>query len=117
MDFTLKFLDIFFKGLYLAGPLLLFFVCVIVVLGQIVGKIEKWRKFDAFYWSFVTATTVGYGDLRPEGKGAKCLSIIIAFTGLIFTGIIIAIALESVSLTFSMSSEFDSVRERIQQFQ
>jgi voltage-gated potassium channel len=97
--------------------MLIFFLCAISILGQIVGRLEKWKAFDSFYWSFVTATTVGYGDLRPTGKISKCLSILIALIGLIFTGIIIAIALQAASHSFSGSAEFHSIKEQLKQIQ
>jgi hypothetical protein len=62
------------------------------VLGQIAGKKERWTVFDGFYWSFVTATTMGYGDLRPMNRTSPILAILIAIMGLTFTGIIIAVA-------------------------
>jgi hypothetical protein len=37
---------------------------------------------DIFYWSFVTATTVGYGDLRPVKNASKISAVLIAFLGL-----------------------------------
>jgi len=48
--------------------------------------------FDGFYWWFVTATTVGYGDLRPVNRTSRMVAILIAIMGLRFTGIIIAVA-------------------------
>lgn len=92
MDFTLIFVKLFFYGLSLAAPLL-FLVLLIVILGQIVGTRESWTKFDALYWSFTTATTVGYGDMRPTAPLSKVVSILIAFAGVIFTGIMVALAL------------------------
>jgi voltage-gated potassium channel len=63
-----------------------------VVLGQLAGRVEGWKRFDSFYWSFITATTIGYGDLRPTRISSKLLAIVIGMFGLIFTGILIAIA-------------------------
>jgi voltage-gated potassium channel len=50
----------FLFGLWLTAPLLLSLAGIITILGQIVGKKEGWAPFDRFYWSFITATTVGY---------------------------------------------------------
>ena len=86
-------------------PLLVFLIFIIIVVGQIVGKRESWNRFDALYWSFITATTVGYGDIRPTRKLSKVLSILIAFVGLVFTGIVVALAINAASIAFSSINE------------
>jgi voltage-gated potassium channel len=95
---TITFLKHFAIGLEVTFPLLLSLIVVITLLGQIVGAKEGWSRFDSFYWSFITATTVGYGDIRPINRGSRVVSIFIAFMGLILTGIIIAIAVHAGTL-------------------
>ena len=55
-------------------------------------------RFDGFYWSFVTATTVGYGDLRPGKRGSRIVALLIATLGPALTGILIAIAVRAATL-------------------
>ncbi len=100
MDFTITFIKLFLWTVYLIAPLLFSLGLLIVVLGQIVCRVEKWEKFDGLYWSFITATTVGYGDIRPMKKISKTLSVFIALVGMMFTGIIIAITLSTVEVAF-----------------
>lgn len=114
MEFTLNFLKLFLLGLYEAAPLLLSMEFVIVGLGLIVGRKESWTWFDAVYWSFVTSTTLGYGDFRPVEKISKFLAIVIAFTGIILSGIIVAIALYSATESFKISKDMDAVEASIQ---
>ncbi|PCH63648.1 MAG: Ion channel protein [Gammaproteobacteria bacterium] len=96
MEFTVTFIELFFWTLYLVAPVLVFLSLLIIVLGQVVSRIEKWEKFDGLYWSFITATTVGYGDIRPLKKISKALSVLIALVGMMFTGIIIGVTLSTV---------------------
>lgn len=98
MEFTIAFIKLFSWIIYLVAPLLAFFIFLIIALGQIVSSIEKWGKFDGLYWSFITATTVGYGDIRPLKKVSKALSVLIALVGLMFTGIIISVTLYATSI-------------------
>lgn len=43
---------------------------------------EKVGHFiDALWWSFATATTVGYGDITPVSYGGKILGIFLMLTG------------------------------------
>lgn len=69
-----------------------------IVLGQIVGKKEGWLPFESFYWSFITATTVGYGDIRPTRRSSRVVSIVIGFAGLLFSGILVAVAVHSATV-------------------
>ncbi len=101
MEITFRFVRIFFYGLELASPLLLSLALLITLLGQIVGFRESWSRFDSLYWAFITATTVGYGDIRPVARLSKILSVLIALTGIIFTGIIVALAINAATITFS----------------
>ncbi len=112
MDFTISFIELFFWSLYLVSPLLLFLGLLVVALGQIVASVEKWKKFDGLYWSLVTATTVGYGDIRPIKKRSKILSIVIAFIGLVLTGIIIAVALKTATIALERHGN-EQIIERI----
>jgi Ion channel len=98
MGLTLTFLKGFATGLWLTSPLLLSLAMAICLLGRSVGKKEGWSLLDTFYWSFITATTVGYGDLRPAHRRSKIVAIFIAFLGLILSGIVIAVAVNATTL-------------------
>jgi len=95
---TLTFLKQFCFGLWLMLPLLLSLVVGIILLGQSVGRREGWSPFDSFYWSFITGTTVGYGDVRPVKRRSKIIAIVIAFMGLTLSGIVIAVAVQAATL-------------------
>ena len=49
--------------------------------------------FDLFYYTIISFTTIGYGDIVPLGVGSQLMAIIIAFTSVICLGIFIGAAL------------------------
>jgi len=100
MTFTLEFIRMFFLGIYYAGPILLFLLLFIILLGQFIGRLEHWTKANALYFSFITATTVGYGDYKPETLLGKFLAIFIALLGLVLTGIIVALGVKAATVAF-----------------
>jgi len=113
MDFTFKFISIFSIGLFYTAPLLATLALVIVILGHILGRLEGWSKFDATYHAFVAATTLGYGDLHPRRKHSKILAIAITFVGIIFTGIVVAIALHAATHAFEETHDTPKLIEQV----
>ena len=97
-------------GLWLGLPLLLSLAAAIALLGQVAGKTEGWSKFDSLYWSFVTATTVGYGDIRRINRASKVIAIVIALIGLTMTGILIAVAVHAATFALAVHDAAVTVR-------
>ena len=44
--------------------------------------IEGWRVLDSFYFSVITLTTVGYGDLTPQTDFGKVFTALYVLTGI-----------------------------------
>ncbi len=117
VELTYTFIRIFLLGLYAFAPLLLSLAFAILLIGQIVRKLEGWSWFDAVYWSLITASTVGYGDFRPTRRWSKALSVVIAMIGLIFTGIIVGIAVNAASVSFVGYADMDHLKVKLESIQ
>jgi len=113
MQFTLDYLQIFFHALKLASPLLAFSALLIILLGMIVGLRESWGRLDSIYWAFITATTVGYGDIRPSGPLSKVLSVLIALVGMTFTGILVALAIYAATTAMGQQDDVIALKDCI----
>jgi voltage-gated potassium channel len=116
MEFTIAFIRLFSWSIYLVLPLLSFLGLLIVLLGLWVCQIEKWNRFDGLYWSFITATTVGYGDIRPLKKVSKVLSVLIAIVGMMLTGLIIAITIRTATIAFEKHADKQTIETIKQKF-
>ena len=102
MEFTYQFINFFAIGIKLSLPLLVTLVILISTFGLVVGRREPWARGDSVYWAFVTATTVGYGDFRPVQGPSRFFAIMIAVTGMIWTGMIVSIAVYAAQQSFTV---------------
>lgn len=54
------------------------------------GSSNTMTPFNAVYFSYITLTTVGYGDVVPVSNVARMLAMTEAMTGTLFIGVLIA---------------------------
>lgn len=80
------------------------FLALAAIGGASIGMMyfEKMSFLDALWWSFVTATTVGYGDLSPVTAAGRIIAAILMIVGI---GLIS-------SLTSAITSFFMSSRDQ-----
>ena len=79
-------------------------ILLVVVAAGTIGFMatEKLSFFDAFYFTMLTITTVGYGDIVPETIAGRLLSIIVVITGFTF---FTAVVVTAVQLFFERREE------------
>ena len=75
----------------LRHPLFALFALLLVGAG-VIAAAEGMGYGEALYLTLITGLTVGYGDLAPATVLGRIVSILIGLTGLIFFGLIVAIA-------------------------
>lgn len=74
-------------------------VLVIVLGGFAISRLEGIKLGDAIYFAFITALSVGYGDISPKTTIGKLLSVGIGLVGMLFVGVTIAIATRALADT------------------
>ena len=71
----------------------LFVLSALLLIGAVVIAFAEDMRFgDALYLTLITGLTVGYGDITPVTVLGRVVSILIGLTGLIFFGLVVAIA-------------------------
>jgi voltage-gated potassium channel len=74
-------------------------------------RTEDWTIIQALYFSVVTLTTVGYGDLHPTSAGTQIFTIIYILTGL---GVFVALLASVAEKYIELKSEGGGARGRLQ---
>ncbi|MBM9536226.1 potassium channel family protein [Desulfobulbus alkaliphilus] len=110
IDFTMTFLHVFAKGVYLCLPILLFMLVMIFSLAVWSGRRMHLKWGDLLYWAFITALTVGYGDITPRDRVAKTCAILIGLFGILFTGILVAIAVSATTIAIQQHVDLSAIK-------
>ena len=93
-----RFLVALWRELCVVWPIVSELVAFQLVMGALVSLLQGWPLGDALYFTFVTALSIGYGDLVPKGFLARLIAMVIGFTGILLTGLVAAVGVRALQL-------------------
>jgi len=73
-------------------------------------RFEDWTIIEALYFSVVTLTTVGYGDLHPTTSGTEIFTIFYILIGI---GVFVALLASIAQQYIAQKADGPSARERL----
>lgn len=90
-----RFLWSLWQEVRIVWPILSGILLIQLGLGALIGHLEEWQLGDAAYFTFVTGLTIGYGDLVPTRFVTRLLAVLIAFMGILLTGLVAAVGVQA----------------------
>jgi voltage-gated potassium channel len=72
---------------------------MVVFGGCAISTVEGIKLGDAVYFAFITALSIGYGDITPMTTIGKLVSVGIGLVGMLFVGVTVAIATRALADT------------------
>jgi voltage-gated potassium channel len=106
-QFRQKFLMTFLELLRLTLPIWGVLVMFIALLGLVFSLIEKIRIFEGIYHAFITALTIGYGDITAHTRLGMIISVLTGIIGMVTSGIIVALAFQAVKIAYESNYGID----------
>lgn len=93
-------------------------LCLSMLFGFVVGfraiEPDTFKSFlDAFYFTVVTASTVGYGDIYPKSELGRVASLCLIFLGVVSFSCITALLASKISGSSSEIAELKSMQANI----
>lgn len=114
MRFSIEFSKAFWIILWHSFPIWGGITILISLMGFIIAGLEEDLSLSsALYFAWVTGTTVGYGDITPTTTATRILAIIVAIMGIMFTGIVVAIAIEAAKIAVENSISIQEFRQSV----
>ena len=83
------------QGLRVTWPILSGLLLFKAIVGAIIGVLEGWGVWQGIYFAYITGLTIGYGDLVPRQTLTRLLAVVIGLSGVVFTGLVAALAVQA----------------------
>ena len=87
------------RQLRVVWPIVSGILATMAAIGLVIGRLESWGVGESLYFTYVTGLTIGYGDLTPKTIAARSLAMVIAFSGIVLTGLVAAVSVQALKVT------------------
>ncbi len=78
---------------------------LIVINSWAISYLEKLPFGDALYFAIITGLTIGYGDIVVKTPVGRILAVLTGFIGVLFSGLVIAVAVRALRETVEESEK------------
>jgi len=82
----------FWRALAAVSRVLLAIFALHALLAWMFARVENLDIGRSLYFAAITGFTVGYGDIVPTTTAGRVIAVVLSFIGVVFVGIIVAIA-------------------------
>lgn len=89
---------IFFGKLFFVRGVLLALLLLMLTFAFITAQVDNISLTDALYLVFITALTVGFGDITPSSGATRIICVLAGFVGVIFVGLVVAVSIRALEL-------------------
>lgn len=96
-----EFVDAHLGLLYELGGVVLLLVAVVAVCAVMLARFDRIPLEEAMYLAFITAFTVGFGDVTPRSRGARVVAVLLALLGLVLAGVVVAVAVHALDIVLA----------------
>ena len=100
-----SFTNHFFRAIWHVRAIILALLAFVVVDAAALAHIEKMPFADALYFAFVTALTIGYGDIVMHTPVGRLIALLIGVVGILFSGLIVAVLVHAVRESIEKSEK------------
>ncbi|NIO11821.1 MAG: two pore domain potassium channel family protein [Deltaproteobacteria bacterium] len=102
-----SFIYSFFRIVWRVGSIFLALLALIIASAVVIAAVEGMPMGQALYFAFITGLTVGYGDIVPTTAVGRIISVFQAFVGILFTGLVVAVAVQAVREAWDKAEQVD----------
>ena len=96
-------------------------IVLIIISSALYSYAENVSYIDALWWSFVTTTTVGYGDISPDSPIGRFAAVVLMFLGIGFIGFLTSTLTEYFNKrkkeSHQIAEKLDLVLEKIERLE
>jgi voltage-gated potassium channel Kch len=83
------------KMLHFVRGVLATLLLILLAFAVIVAEAEGLSLGESLYFIFITALTVGYGDIAPTSGATRVISVLSGVIGIVFAGILVAVSVRA----------------------